>query len=88
LRFSYYDSSGTDEWSRVYPYNYRPVLNKQTIARQVMPDLKGMGLKDALYLLENMNMKVFVKGRGRVVSQSIHAGVNYSKNQPITIQLN
>lgn len=88
LRFTYYDSSGAEEWSRVYPNNYRPVVSKQPVVKQVMPDLKGMGLKDALYLLENMNLKVFVKGRGRVVSQSLPAGINYSKNQPITIQLN
>ena len=31
-----------------------------------MPDVKGMGLKDALYLLENINIKVIMKGKGKV----------------------
>ncbi|HEY0677551.1 MAG TPA: penicillin-binding protein, partial [Chitinophagaceae bacterium] len=88
LQFSYYDSSGGNEWSRVYAYNYRPVVNKQTITKQIMPDLKGMGLKDALYLLENMNLRVTVKGKGRVTDQSIEPGLTYSKKQPVVIQLN
>jgi cell division protein FtsI (penicillin-binding protein 3) len=88
LQFTYHDSAGQNEWSRVYPYQYRPVINQQPIASKVMPDLKGMGLKDALYLLENMNLKVLVKGRGRVVSQSVGPGLAYSKNQPVVIQLN
>ncbi|HYF33087.1 MAG TPA: penicillin-binding protein [Chitinophagaceae bacterium] len=88
LRYGYYDSAGSHEWSRVYTYNYKPVLGKQAITKQVMPDLTGMGLKDALYLLENMNMKVMVKGKGRVIRQSVEAGLPYSKTQPIVLELN
>ncbi|MEI9911878.1 MAG: PASTA domain-containing protein [Bacteroidota bacterium] len=32
----------------------------------VMPNVKGMGLKDALYLLENMGLKVTVKEGGKL----------------------
>ncbi|HYE56386.1 MAG TPA: penicillin-binding protein [Chitinophagaceae bacterium] len=88
LNFSYYDSAGKNEWSRVYAYQYRPVVNKQEIVKKIMPDLKGMGLKDALYMLENMNLKVKVKGKGRVTAQSVAPGNPYPINQPITIELN
>ena len=88
LQYKYLDSTGNDEWSRVYAYNYKPVLNKQTITKQVMPDLKGMGLRDALYLLENMNVKVMVKGKGRVKYQSLEAGAPFSKNQSVVLELN
>jgi cell division protein FtsI (penicillin-binding protein 3) len=88
LQFKYFDSSVNSDWSRVYTYDYKPVINKQQVQKQVMPDLKGMGLKDALYLLENMNMKVLVKGRGRVVAQSINPGLSYVKNQSVTLELN
>lgn len=88
FQYNYHDSAGNNEWSRVYAYNYKPVLNKQTIAKQVMPDLKGMGLKDALYLLENMNVKVMVKGKGRVIHQSVEAGVPFSRNQSVVLELN
>ncbi|MGB8194206.1 MAG: penicillin-binding protein [Chitinophagaceae bacterium] len=88
LQFKYHDSAGSNEWSRVYMYDYKPVISKQPVTKQVMPDLKGMGLKDALYLLENMNVRVMVKGKGRVKNQSLQPGLAYSKNQSITIELN
>ncbi|MEI2739810.1 MAG: PASTA domain-containing protein [Chitinophagaceae bacterium] len=39
-----------------------------------MPNVRGMGLKDAVYLLENMGLKVAVRGRGKITMQSVSAG--------------
>ena len=39
-----------------------------------VPNVVGMGLNDALYLLENCGLTVEVDGYGKVVSQSIEAG--------------
>jgi hypothetical protein len=36
-----------------------------------MPNVKGMGLKDALYLLENKGVKVVFKWKGKIITQSI-----------------
>lgn len=44
------------------------------INESMMPDLKGMGVKDAIYLLENAGIQVRIRGRGRVVQQSVRAG--------------
>lgn len=56
--------------------------------QSVIPELKGMGLKDALYLLENKGLVAVVTGRGKVVSQSLPAGTNFSKGQKIILMLN
>jgi cell division protein FtsI (penicillin-binding protein 3) len=53
-----------------------------------MPDLRGMGLKDAVYLLESMNLKVSAKGKGKIKQQSIDPGAGISKNQKVTLELN
>jgi cell division protein FtsI (penicillin-binding protein 3) len=53
-----------------------------------MPDVKGMTLKDALYLLENMNLKVTIKGKGKVVAQDVFPGATIIKNQTVTLLLN
>jgi cell division protein FtsI (penicillin-binding protein 3) len=53
-----------------------------------VPDVTGMGLKDAVYLLENMGLKVSASGRGKVVSQSLAQNTNFNKGQQIKIQLN
>jgi cell division protein FtsI (penicillin-binding protein 3) len=87
LGVGYTDSAGKNEWSRLYAANYQPVLNKEVITRQTMPDVKGMGLKDALYLLESMDLKVAAKGRGKVRVQSIQPGSALRKNAPVLIQL-
>ena len=55
---------------------------------KVVPDAFGMGLKDAVYLLENKGMIVEVQGRGRVQNQSLAAGTTFIKGQKISLLLN
>ncbi len=43
-------------------------------SKHTVPDVTGMGAKDAVYLLESRRVKARIKGRGKVKSQSIHAG--------------
>ena len=88
LGVSYVDSTGKNEWSHLYASNYQPVMNSEVVSRQTMPDVKGMGLKDALYLLESMDLRVAAKGRGKVRMQSIPPGSALKKNSPVLIQLN
>ncbi len=85
----YTDSAGRNEWSRLYASapGGPAVLNKETVYRQSVPDVKGMGLRDALYLLEAMNLRVSVKGKGKVKTQSIPPGAALQKNGNIFIQL-
>ena len=52
-----------------------------------VPDLIGMGLKDALYVLGNAGFKVSVNGKGKVVNQSLAAGEQLAKNLLISIEL-
>lgn len=52
-----------------------------------VPDLIGMGLKDALYILGNAGFKVSVNGKGKVVSQSLAAGQQLTNNLFISIEL-
>lgn len=87
LNIAYKDSVNENDWSRLYAVNFNPVLNFQSVGKSVMPDLKGMGLKDALYLLESLNAKVIIKGRGKVKSQSSNPGTELANNQVVTIEL-
>jgi cell division protein FtsI (penicillin-binding protein 3) len=63
-------------------------LNSSALSGSVTPNVVGMGLKDAVYLLENKGLKVAVNGKGRVLNQSITAGSNCKKGQTISIALN
>lgn len=53
----------------------------------VMPNVSGMGLKDALYLLGNAGLKARVKGSGKVISQSIPPGNRIGKGLLVQIDL-
>ena len=52
-----------------------------------VPNVKGMGLRDALYVLENSGLKVGVVGNGMVQRQSLRAGDEVSKGSFIQIEL-
>lgn len=49
-------------------------LQSRSVIEHLVPNVVDMGLKDALYLLENAGLKVVVKGRGKVVRQSLPPG--------------
>ncbi len=66
---------------------YTP-LNSSASSGSVTPNVVGMGMKDAVYLLENSGLKVNASGRGKVMNQSVAAGTNFKKGQTISIVLN
>jgi len=88
LNIKYRDSAKTEEWARMYAVNYQPVISNRNVVNKIMPDMRGMGLKDALFLLENRKMKVVFHGRGKVSSQSIEPGTYVSNHQTVTLELN
>lgn len=54
--------------------------------RQV-PNVKGMSGMDAIAILENLGLKVEVKGNGRVRNQSIKQGTDLTKVEKIVLEL-
>jgi len=53
----------------------------------VMPNVVGMGLRDALYMLENSGVRVRYSGKGKVAKQSPQPGVRISRGATVAIQL-
>ncbi len=53
-----------------------------------VPNVKGLGAKDALYMLETCGLKVHISGKGKVVSQSIAHGTPVRKGQTVHLRLN
>lgn len=62
-------------------------IYSEKIKQGLLPDLKGMGLKDALYLLERMGLQVTISGSGKVLAQSLPAGDKINKGQRIHLTL-
>ena len=57
------------------------------ITDNLVPNVVGMGLKDAVYLLENQGLRVKIEGRGMVKNQSLKAGLRIKKGEEIKIEL-
>lgn len=53
----------------------------------VVPSVQGMGLKDAIYLLERSGLAVSFSGKGKVVSQSLPAGEKIIRGTLISVEL-
>ncbi len=89
LKMNYTDSTQrTDQWIDMSGKDALVVLNKKVFDEHLMPELKGMGLKDVIYLCENFGLKVNAKGRGKVAAQSISAGQPIARGQLLNIELN
>ncbi len=77
-----------DEWVRAAPVNNAVFWKNNEAAYDRLPDVRGMTLKDALYILENKGVKVHFSGVGRVVEQSQSPGSRVLKGSWISIRLN
>jgi cell division protein FtsI (penicillin-binding protein 3) len=75
------------EWVTASAAGNKISLAENEIDSQSVPDVTGMGLKDAIYLLESRGMKVEVVGRGNVVRQSLAMGESITKGEQITVEL-
>jgi cell division protein FtsI (penicillin-binding protein 3) len=56
-------------------------------AKGVVPDVTGLGLRDALFLLEKEGLHVRVQGSGAVQMQSLSPGSAMRKGETIILQL-
>lgn len=57
------------------------------VDKNTMPDVHGMGAKDAVYLIESRGVKVKLNGRGKVMEQSIGAGQHIKKGMVCSLRL-
>ncbi|MEW7277155.1 penicillin-binding protein [Aquimarina sp. 2201CG1-2-11] len=55
--------------------------------KTIMPNVKGMPAMDVISLLENMGLKVEIKGAGKVDKQSIEPGTKVKINQTVRLEL-
>ncbi|MBV8255746.1 MAG: transpeptidase family protein [Chitinophaga sp.] len=74
-------------WVSAKVDNQKVTFQQVSQPRGAVPDVTGMGLKDALYLLENAGLRVVIKGAGKVKTQSLPGGTKIGNEQTIVIEL-
>ncbi len=75
-------------WLKIKPKNKQVIIKDYTYNKKVVPDVKGMVLSDAIYILENSGLRVKFSGKGKVSEQSIDPGTKFLPDETIYLKLN
>lgn len=89
LKLKYKTDDSDNDWV-ISKYNNLRIKSESArinAADSIVPNVVGMGLTDALFLLENKGLKVFITGRGVVRYQSLEPGLKANKNNIVKIEL-
>jgi len=79
--------AGTDYATGTIVNKGKPRWAPLAVNSREIPDLQGLPMRDALYILENKGYRVSFKGSGKVVEQSLPPGVNRSGSKTILLTL-
>lgn len=72
-------------WVKGKDINGMCALSEQNVQSGIVPNVVGLTIKDAVYMLENLGMKVRFHGKGKVVSQSVAAGSRIDKRNNVIV---
>ena len=75
------------DWVSTYSKEKALEVRPLAVHKNMIPELKGMGAKDAMFLLGQMGLKVRITGMGKVVSQTLLPGTIAHKGQTILLNL-
>jgi cell division protein FtsI (penicillin-binding protein 3) len=87
LGISNHADPGDDEWVAAGVMDNSISWSQRKMPEGKIPDVNGMTLRDAIYILENKGLKVKYNGKGRVYAQSIPEGSKVEKGMYITLNL-
>ena len=84
-----YRATETAEWGTAESDDKGVTLRMRRTGEDanVMPDVHGLGARDAVFLLEQQGAKVIVQGLGQVVKQSVSPGQPLTKGETVTLTL-
>ena len=86
LKVQYKDST-KGIWISARNTDDKIIIRDNPVEKEVVPNVRGMGAKDAIYALESTGLRVNLSGKGKVYAQSIEPGSSVGKGKTISIQL-
>ncbi|MEY4002529.1 MAG: hypothetical protein RIT07_571 [Bacteroidota bacterium] len=81
------DSGKTSDWVTGEKKGFAVLLKPAKTKQGLLPDFKGLGLRDAIVWLEQNKIMVSSEGYGRIISQSIPAGTAIANVTQIHLML-
>lgn len=76
-----------EDWVRTVRNGNSISWQKAIEGQDLVPDVRGMTFRDAIFLLEKSGLRVFYEGRGRVQHQSLQPGARVRKGDGIYVRL-
>jgi cell division protein FtsI (penicillin-binding protein 3) len=83
-----YRRTADDDWVATRESGDTVSLAGVKIQQGLVPDVRGMSLRDAIYLLENSGLHVRYSGKGRVLRQSPEHGARYNDATVVSLEMN
>ena len=84
----HYRRTADDDWVATHENGDTVSLTGVKIEPGLVPDVRGMSLRDAIYLLENKGIRVRYSGKGRVLRQFPEHGARYSDETVVSLEMN
>jgi cell division protein FtsI (penicillin-binding protein 3) len=81
------NTMNSEEWVKTVASDTGVKLQINDTDKAIVPDVSGLPLRDALFILENKGLQVNYSGKGRVKAQSILPGTKLSPNTTINLVL-
>ena len=82
-----FENGQLSSWIKTTSSDSLVAFSNLTIKESLVPNVVHMGLKDAVYLLENAGLKVVVRGFGSIKSQSLSPGSRIKPGNKIVLQM-
>ena len=83
-----YRRTSDDDWVATRESGDTVSLAGIKIQEGLVPDVRGMSLRDAIFLLENTGLRVKVNGKGKVLRQSPEHGARYNEGTIVSLEMN
>jgi cell division protein FtsI (penicillin-binding protein 3) len=83
-----YRRTADDDWVATRESGDTIRLSGVKMEKGLVPDVRGMSLRDAIYLLENSGIRVKYSGKGRVLRQSPEHGARYFNGTVVSLEMN
>lgn len=75
------------DWITTATDSIRMNIDKLPLIDNLVPNVVGMGAKDAVYLMEKVGLNVHIYGRGTVINQSLAVGSRITKGSTVILTL-
>jgi cell division protein FtsI (penicillin-binding protein 3) len=83
-----YKRTSKEEWVATRESGDTIRLISVDLKKGLVPDVRGMSLRDAIYLLENSGLRVRYSGKGRVLRQSPEHGARVYEGSIVSLDMN